>query len=123
MKALKQKIFDICKLIYEEQKEAGAQLLQIERKIEQLKVNFKMVMLHKKGYFGTEEELDAMFEFKNNQNSQIFAEVKDKISEIKKRNIYNKLEEQLSKIKIEGDQNGKDTKTIKDKLMANPLVT
>lgn len=45
LKNMKFKIFDVCKLIYEEQREAGAQLQMIERKIEQLKSNFKRMML------------------------------------------------------------------------------
>lgn len=51
LKQLKFKIFDICKLIYEEQREAGSQLLKIERKVEQLKSNFKTLTLQKKGHF------------------------------------------------------------------------
>lgn len=93
LKEMKYKIFDVCRLIYEEQREAGAQLQQIERAIEKLKVDFKEAMIKKRGYYGTYEDLDAMFEYsKTSSDHRIFTEVKQKIAEIKNRNVYNNLE-------------------------------
>lgn len=94
MKELKFKIFDICKLIYEEQREAGAQLQQIERTMERLKVDFKEAMIKRRGFYGTYEELDALFDYaKTNSDHRIHSEVKRKVIEIKDRHIYYKLEE------------------------------
>ena len=50
-KKMKTQIFNVCKMIFEEQREAGSQLKQIERRIEALKVQFKQAMLKKKGYY------------------------------------------------------------------------
>lgn len=125
---MKYKIFDVCRLIYEEQREAGAQLQQIERTIEKLKVDFKEAMIKKKGFYGSYEDLDALFEYsKTNSDHRIYTEVKQKINEIKNRNVYNNLEGQLSKMKIKGNdcKESKD-KSIKDKLTSgaysNPLI-
>lgn len=91
---MKFKIFEICKLIYEEQREAGAQLQQIERTVAKLKVEFKECMLKKKGNYGSYEELDALFDqAKTNSDLRIHQEVKQRINEIRDRNIYSKLEE------------------------------
>jgi hypothetical protein len=125
---MKYKIFDICRLIYEEQREAGAQLQQIERTVEKLKVDFKEAMIKKKGYYGSYEDLDALFEYsKTNSDHRIYTEVKQKINEIKKRNIYNNLEGQLSKMKIKAEECAESNdKSIKDKLTQgsydNPLI-
>ena len=44
-KDIKAKIYDVCKLIYEEQRSAGSQLEQIERKVSQLRANFTNLMV------------------------------------------------------------------------------
>jgi hypothetical protein len=51
-------------------------------------------MIKRKGYYGTYEELDALFDYaKTNADHRIFTEVKKKVDEIKDRHIYDKLEE------------------------------
>jgi len=46
-------------------------------------------MIRSKGFYGSYEELDAMFDYaKTNSDHRIFTEVKKKIQEIKDRHIY-----------------------------------
>lgn len=44
-KEMKIKIYDICKMIFEEQKTAGMQLKQIELKVQKIRDNFTKVMI------------------------------------------------------------------------------
>jgi len=130
---LKEKIYDVCKLIYEEQRIAGAQLQQIERKVCQLRANFTELMVKSKGYATSYEEVEALFSFKND-SSRIHSEVLTKIKEIKNRNVSSQLESQLKKLQLVGDKKNegdkaksKDepAKTIKEGLEKgayNPLI-
>lgn len=44
-------------------------------------------MVKKKGYLASYEEIDALFDFKQNAQNRINAEVKSKIKEIQDRNV------------------------------------
>jgi len=85
---MKFKIYDICKLIYEEQRLAGAQLQKIERKVRQLRNTFTQNMVRNKAYFGSYEEVDALFDSKTDKSNRIHGEVLEKMKEVKNRNIY-----------------------------------
>jgi hypothetical protein len=76
---MKVRIFEVCKLIYDEQRIAGAQLKQIELKVSELRTIFTRTMLKQKGYWGSERELDQLFESDQTQSSRIHAEVSKKI--------------------------------------------
>ena len=53
-------------------------------------MNFKDSMMKTKGYYGTYEDLDAMFDYaKTNADNRIYTEVKAKIHDIKSRHVYN----------------------------------
>lgn len=58
LKDQKMKIFEVCKLIYDEQRIAGSQLKQIELKVQELRTNFSRTMMKTKGYWGSEEEIN-----------------------------------------------------------------
>lgn len=58
-------------------------------------------MVRKRGYYGSYDELDALFDYaKTNTDHRIYAEVRQKLGEVKNRQIYNKLEDQLTKMNI-----------------------
>jgi ribosomal protein S8 len=120
-------------MIYDEQRIAGAQLQQIERKVSQLRSNFNKLMMQKKGYLTSYEELDALFDFKADNNNKIHAEVKYRIKQIKERQFSHNLEDQLSKLAVrdkkeelanrskQGTHLSKP-KTIRDNLKKNPMI-
>ena len=62
-------------------------MLKIERKVVQVRANFSRAMVKKKGYLSSYEEIDALFDFKQNAQNRINAEVKSKIKEIQDRNV------------------------------------
>ena len=87
-------------------------------------------MVKKRGYNGSYDELDALFDYaKTNADHRIYAEVRQKLTEVKDRQIYNKLEEQLTKMNIKDKgktktQDDSKNKSIKEKLKEgkfNPL--
>lgn len=49
-------------------------------------------MMDQKGYWASREEIDQLFDKEADPSSRIYAEVKDKIREIKDRNVTAKLE-------------------------------
>ena len=55
LRQMKKKIFEVCKLIYDEQRIAGAQLKEIELKVKQLRSKFTTAMIKHKGYWGSED--------------------------------------------------------------------
>lgn len=80
----------------------------------------------------SEEEVEALFDYKSSAENRIYSEVKTKIDEIQNRRIYNTIEthclSRLNDLKLSSDKSkdSKNTKTIKEKLVAgsyNPLIS
>ena len=109
------KIFEVCKLIYDEQRVAGSQLKQIELKVQELRSNFSRTMMKQKGYWGSDEEINQLFNNGTSSNTRIHAEVEKKIKELKNRNISSQLEKQLKNMNITGSKK-EEKQTIKEKL-------
>ena len=60
---MKQNVFEICSLIYDEQKAVGAQLHNIEREVTRLRRNFTEAILNNKSYRNsTFEDVDYWFD-------------------------------------------------------------
>ena len=102
---------------------------QIERTVRRLREKFIEGMLIKKGPTTQYEEINMMFESKNQPESRIHSSVKKNIEEIKNRNISAQLEERLKILAL--DEKKKDSKKktdsgvkeiIKSKPKFNPLL-
>lgn len=93
LKDMKFKIYDVCKMIYEEQRLAGARMQQIERKVQQLKAKFTHQMSKQKGYLMSYDDIESLFDYQSNQSTLLHSEVQSKIKEIKSRHITTQLEE------------------------------
>lgn len=87
----KVKIYEVCKLIYDQQRLAADQLQIIERKVKQLRAEFTKQMMQNKGYWTTQEEIDQLFNLGQN-DGLVNVEIQEKIKQIKNRNITHKLE-------------------------------
>jgi hypothetical protein len=61
-------------------------------------------MMKQKGYWASREEIDQLFVQENDQSSRIHAEVREKIKEIKDRNVTSKLENQLKSLALESSK-------------------
>ena len=60
---MKQNVFEICSLIYDEQKAVGAQLHNIEREVTRLRRNFTEAILNNRSYKNsTFEDVDYWFD-------------------------------------------------------------
>lgn len=60
---MKQNVFEICSLIYDEQKAVGAQLHNIEREVTRLRRNFTEAILNNRSYRNsTFEDVDYWFD-------------------------------------------------------------
>ena len=57
-------------------------------------------MMQQKGYWASREEIDQLFEQEADPSTRIHAQVKEKIREIKDRNITAKLENQLKNLAL-----------------------
>jgi len=60
--------------------------------------------MKQKGYWASREEIDQLFVQENDQSSRIHAEVREKIKEIKDRNVTSKLENQLKSLALESSK-------------------
>ena len=69
-----------------------------------MREKFAQTMMKQKGYWASREEIDQLFVQENDQSSRIHAEVREKIKEIKDRNVTSKLENQLKSLALESSK-------------------
>ena len=133
---MKFKIYDVCKMIYEEQRLAGSRMQQIERKVQALKARFTHQLSKQKGYEMSYDDIESLFEYQTSQSTLLHSEVQSKIKEIKSRHITAQLEEQLKNFSVKDNKENlpanklaqfveKPDKSIKEKAEAlayNPLM-
>ena len=75
-----------------------------------------MLMMKKKNYVGSFEEIDMLFDWGNasDEPDKVYNDVMHKLKEIKNRNVTNKLVNQLQKMELIGmkDQHSSDSKQL-----------
>lgn len=104
-------------MIYDEQKTAGMQLQQIELRVSKIRDDFTKAIINNQGsYLKGQQEVDNLFEYGQQRDSQIHWEVDKRIKDLKNRNLASQLQAQLGGMTITKPKDDSKNKTIKDKL-------